>query len=384
MIKRKYYEAYDKRYKTAHEKEIRWFGDAPSTIVLETIEKYNIKKEDSILELGCGEGRDAHVLLKNGYRLLATDISETAIEYCKRLDNKYENFFEVLDCVKGSLDEKFDFIYAVAVVHMLLLDEDRIGFYQFIYNHLTEGGITLICTMGDGVIERQSDINTAFELQERECKGETLWVAGTSCRMVNEQNFVKELHGNGFEILEMGQTSIPEVFPVMMYAIVRKSKKVYLDAIEAGCTSVWMKDTEIIQAGTTVYSMSVKHKNEEYERFAKEYDIHFIFEDNIPVIDFYTIPRVDIFATDSNGGYVGTVGKTTDLESDAPICYIDKNKSCYLITEKGTEFLKSVSSWRENLITYEEIEFYNSKEDAMQEKAFLKLEEISRDGCKGS
>ena len=174
---RKYYEAYDERYRTAHKKEIRWFGDVSSAIVLETVEKYNVNKSDSILELGCGEGRDAQALLKNGYHLLATDISDEAIAYCKKLEEHYKDNFQVLDCVKGSLDEKFDFIYAVAVVHMLLLDEDRIGFYQFIYNHLTEGGITLICTMGDGVIERQSDINTAFELQERECNGQPCSIA---------------------------------------------------------------------------------------------------------------------------------------------------------------------------------------------------------------
>lgn len=222
MNKRKYYEAYDERYKTAHEKSIRWFGDEPSAVVLEIIEKYKIDKKDSILELGCGEGRDAQVLLNNGYQLLATDISKEAIEFCEKLSEQYKNNYQVLDCVNGKLDEKFDFIYAVAVIHMLVLDEDRKAFYQFIYNHLTENGISLICTMGDGELERQSNLNTAFELQERECDGVTLWVAGTSCRMVNDATFEKELTENGFEILERGQASIPQVFPQMMYAVVKK------------------------------------------------------------------------------------------------------------------------------------------------------------------
>lgn len=222
MSDRKYYEAYDDRYKTAHEKSIRWFGDEPSAVVLEIIEKYKIDKKDSILELGCGEGRDAQVLLNNGYQLLATDISKEAIEFCEKLSEQYKNNYQVLDCVNGKLDEKFDFIYAVAVIHMLVLDEDRRAFYQFIYNHLTENGISLICTMGDGELERQSDLNTAFELQERDCDGVTLWVAGTSCRMVNDVTFEKELTENGFEMLERGQTSIPQVFPQMMYAVVKK------------------------------------------------------------------------------------------------------------------------------------------------------------------
>lgn len=51
--------------------------------------------------------------------------------------------------------------------------------------------------------------------------------------------------------------------------------------------------------GTTLYPMSVKDKNTEYQRYADTYDLKFIFDDDIPQIDFYTVPRVDIFAKDS-------------------------------------------------------------------------------------
>ena len=150
-----------------------------------------------------------------------------------------------------------------------------------------------------------------------------------------------------------------------------EQKKLYLDMTDVkGCTSVWVKDTEIIPAGTTVYSMLEKQKNDEYERFANEYDIHFIFDDVIPVIDFYTIPRVDIFATDSNGGYIGTVGALTDLESDAPICYIDKQKNAYLICENGKIFLRKVHAWKNELESYVGIKLYASKVEAMKENEF--------------
>jgi len=154
-------------------------------------------------------------------------------------------------------------------------------------------------------------------------------------------------------------------------------KKIYLDMTGMkSCTSVWMKDTEIIPAGATVYAMSSKHKNAEYERFSREYDINFIFDDNIPVIDFYTIPRIDIFATDSRGGYIGTVGKMTDLEGDAPICYIDKDRQCYLICKTGKEFLQKASSWKTSHEPYKDIIFYSSKAEAMKEKEFLSLDEF--------
>ena len=119
------------------------------------------------------------------------------------------------------LDEKFDFIYSVAVVHMLVLDEDRNGFYQFIHRHLKSDGIALICSMGDGNYEMQSDISNAFELQEREHETGKMMVAGTSCRMVSFSTFENELLRNGLKIIEKGITSAMPNFNSLMYAIVQ-------------------------------------------------------------------------------------------------------------------------------------------------------------------
>ena len=80
---RKYYEAYDERYKTAHEKGVSWSSENRTPIVLETIEKYISDCHTPMLEIGCGEGRDARAVLEREYHLLATDISGEAIAYCK-------------------------------------------------------------------------------------------------------------------------------------------------------------------------------------------------------------------------------------------------------------------------------------------------------------
>ena len=221
MDTRKYFEAYDDRYLQAHKAGICWFGSESSPIVGQIMEKYHISQDGRILELGCGEGRDAKALLESGYRLLATDISQEAIRFCKEMLPAYGDCFDILDCVNGSLPETFDFIYAVAVIHMLVLDEDRTGFYRFVRRHLSQDGLALICTMGDGEMELQSDIRNAFTLQERDYHGQKMMVAGTSCRVVNAKNFQRELQENGLEILEIGHTSIANEFDHMMYAVVR-------------------------------------------------------------------------------------------------------------------------------------------------------------------
>lgn len=225
MSQRKYYEAYDDRYRQVHGANLQWFSGEPSGIVAQVIERFGIQPDARILEIGCGEGRDARPLLGHGFNLLATDISAEAIAYCRKLDPEHADCYRVLDCIGGQTDERFDFIYAIAVLHMLVKDEDRAAFYQFIRDHLAPGGTALICTMGDGTFERSSDISTAFELQERvhEDSGKTLRIAGTSCRMVSFPSFEAELSQYGLAILEKGFSPIEPDFCEMMYAVVNLS-----------------------------------------------------------------------------------------------------------------------------------------------------------------
>ena len=82
-----HYEAYEDRYKTAHEKGV----SLPDTdenilaIVMDIIKRYHLHPEQSLLEIGCGEGRDSATVLENGFHLIATDISPEAINYCKKI-----------------------------------------------------------------------------------------------------------------------------------------------------------------------------------------------------------------------------------------------------------------------------------------------------------
>ena len=220
---RAYYEAYDDRYQQVHRENLKWFADQPSDIVSNVIRKYSVCGR--ILELGCGEGRDAVPLLEQGFDLLATDISPAAISFCQKEWPEYKSHFQMLDCVRGEMNAKFDFVYAVAVIHMLVLQEDRNSFYQFVRNHIEENGISLICTMGDGLLERESDVSKAFELQTRihEQTGRVLNLAGTSYRAVSSDTFHRELRENGLEILEYGITDVEPDYGKMMYAVVRKS-----------------------------------------------------------------------------------------------------------------------------------------------------------------
>ena len=223
MNDRKYYAAYNERYKTAHSLGVSWASDSCTPIVAEVMERYRILPGHALLEVGCGEGRDARAVLEKGYALLATDLSQEAIAYCQSAMPRCKDCFRVLDCLSGTLEERFDFIYAVAVIHMLVPDEDRDAFYHFIRSHLKPRGVALICTMGDGTFEMQSDIRRAFELQEREHASGKMLVAGTSCRMVSFQTFEEELARNSLQVLEKGITEAMPEFNSLMYAVVQSN-----------------------------------------------------------------------------------------------------------------------------------------------------------------
>ena len=109
----------------------------------------------------------------------------------------------------------------------------------------------------------------------------------------------------------------------------------YLDMTQVtGCFGVIPENGEtIILIGVSVYSMplSVKRKEgEAYEDFAQKYGVHFIFDDCIPEINFYTVPKIEVAATDNNGGFIASVGEPFSLRDSVPLVYISADRKTYL------------------------------------------------------
>lgn len=220
-----YYQAYDKRYKQVHQKKLLWSTTKPTTDVINFLNKYNHKKEDYILDLGCGEGRDAIYLLNNNYKIHALDYSITAINKCNELtNNKYKDSFFQFDIMKNILNKKYKYIYSIAVLHMFVTKNHRNKFYKFIREHLTDDGLALITVLGDGVTEHKSDITKSFINTKRKVmnNNETISIATTSCRVVNWETIEKEINNNKLKIKEKYiSNTIPE-FSSSMCIIISK------------------------------------------------------------------------------------------------------------------------------------------------------------------
>lgn len=128
-----YYKAYEKRYKQDYKENMLWSSKLFTPDVINFIDDYKVNKQDRILDLGCGEGRNAIYLLEKGYNVLAIDYSSSVIDMCNKLSsNKYERHFKQFDIIEDEKKEKFNYIYSIAVLHMFVLKEHRNKFLSFI------------------------------------------------------------------------------------------------------------------------------------------------------------------------------------------------------------------------------------------------------------
>lgn len=226
-MNKKYYEAYEERYKDVYKNNVLWSSLEETKEVLNAIDKYNITKKDSILDLGCGEGRDAIYLLNKGYNVLGVDYSNTVINKCNEItNNKYKDKFIAFDIFKDKLDTKFDFIYSVAVIHMFIDKKDRNKYYSFIYNHLNSDGYSLIISMGDGITnyktKKKDSFNRDYKININDNK--KYLITNTSCNIVDINTLTKELTNNNFNIIDIWISNNVPGFTKSICVLVRKKE----------------------------------------------------------------------------------------------------------------------------------------------------------------
>ena len=108
---------YDKRYNTAD----YYWGITPNTLCYEIMKLRPPVKPLKVLDIGCGEGKDAVFLARNGYLVTAFDLSEAGIEKGKRLAEKCNtdvDFFKA-DITDFRVNESYDIIFSSGVFHFI-------------------------------------------------------------------------------------------------------------------------------------------------------------------------------------------------------------------------------------------------------------------------
>ena len=132
---------YDRRYGT---KEYYW-GLMPNTICYDIMKILPPIKPYRVLDLGCGEGKDAVFFAKCGYDVTAFDVSEQGIEKAKRLaeyNDVQVNFFKA-DIFDYCPDREYDIIFCSGVLHFISPTE-RKGLCGRLKQHTAENGINAL------------------------------------------------------------------------------------------------------------------------------------------------------------------------------------------------------------------------------------------------
>lgn len=99
----------------------------------------------------------------------------------------------------------------------------------------------------------------------------------------------------------------------------------------------------VVHTGKQILSMPRSDYSRFYETLAKDFDVHFIFDDAEPEFSWYPIPSLIIFATDHLGGAFGSTNGSIDIqEQNAPVYYIHTAKECYYLAANLREFLELI------------------------------------------
>ncbi|MDR3086166.1 MAG: helix-turn-helix domain-containing protein [Christensenellaceae bacterium] len=132
-------------YEDRYRKEEYFWGLEPSTMCLKVLELLPPSRPLKLLDIGCGEGKDAVFFARCGYEVSAFDISDAGIEKAKRLADKAQ---VPLRAFKANLwdyrlEEKFDILYSSGVLEYIKpeLRDEIMGNYK---SQVSDGGLAAL------------------------------------------------------------------------------------------------------------------------------------------------------------------------------------------------------------------------------------------------
>ena len=131
------------QYEKCYEGDEYYWGLEPASflndLILATDKEAN---ELSVLDIGCGEGKDAVYMAQQGCKVTAFDITESGIRKTKQLaeDRSVEIDAFVADINDFEINNQFDIIYSTGTIQYLF-DNNIAPFFEKINRLTKKGGI---------------------------------------------------------------------------------------------------------------------------------------------------------------------------------------------------------------------------------------------------
>lgn len=155
-----------------------------------------LPKSSTILEVGCGNGRDASHFARCSHDVVALDVSRTAIDLCRRTHNDLPiRFF----CTPiSSLDDEFmgsfDIIYSRFCLHAMT-ESEEIEVLQSSFSFLKPGGRLFVeCRSIDDPLARMGEVISPTER-----------IFGHYRRFIIPEELASRLENAGFDLVSLVQ-----------------------------------------------------------------------------------------------------------------------------------------------------------------------------------
>lgn len=132
-------------YEEEYNQEEYYWGLAPSKLCHKVLSLLPPTKPLKLLDIGCGEGKDAVFFARNGYHVTAFDIADAGVEKTKRLADKVGvpiNAFKA-DLLDFRLDITYDILYSNGVLHYIQPELRKELFINY-QQHTAIGGLHVL------------------------------------------------------------------------------------------------------------------------------------------------------------------------------------------------------------------------------------------------
>jgi len=184
-----------------------------------------IKKKSTLLELGCGNGRDSFYFAKNNLSVVATDISKIALKNnLKRLPKELKNRLKFVNADFTNLkihrfNESFSSVYSRFTFHAILKEKVEIVL-KLCYK--------ILCNDGLIFIETRSINDPLFNsgIGEKIANNTFIYEKGHLRQFIEKKDLVYKLTNVGFKIVEVTESNNLSVVgtdnPVLIRIIAKK------------------------------------------------------------------------------------------------------------------------------------------------------------------
>ncbi|SCY72119.1 tellurite methyltransferase [Lachnospiraceae bacterium XBB2008] len=132
-------------YEKWYEGEDYYWGTEPGSFLDELIKLCPCTPGKSVLDIGCGEGKDAVYMAEQGYSVTAFDLTENGIRKTVKLavSRGVEVDAYVDDINDFATDKQFDIVYSTGTVQYLF-DENKKDFFRKLEDITKPDGIVYI------------------------------------------------------------------------------------------------------------------------------------------------------------------------------------------------------------------------------------------------